>query len=192
VDVNTIEADFIFITHGHSDHTADLIPIAQRTNAQCIACAEIASWLPKQGIKNVHPINHGGPCTFDFGKVRAVSATHSSSFPDGSYAGNPLGYLFTTEEGNFYNAGDTGLTMDMQLIPLWAKLDFATMPIGGNFTMDANDAILASDFVKCNTIIGMHYNTFPMIAIDTEEAKQAFAKAGKTLLLPAAGETIDV
>jgi L-ascorbate metabolism protein UlaG (beta-lactamase superfamily) len=192
VDIDKIKADYVFITHGHGDHIGDVVTIAKKTGATCIGAAEVAGWMGKNGIEKVHPINHGGPISFDFGKVRAVNAIHSSSFNDGSYAGNPLGYVFTTSEGDFYVAGDTALTMDMQLIPLWAKLQFAVMPIGGNYTMDVADAIHASDFAKCEKVVGIHYNTWPIIAIDTDKAKADFAAAGKKLLLPASGETIDV
>ncbi|HVU95800.1 MAG TPA: metal-dependent hydrolase [Puia sp.] len=190
VDIDSIKADYLFITHGHGDHTGDLLRVAKKTGAQCVASAEIAGWLSKNGVERVHPLNHGGPKGFDFGKVRAVNAVHSSSFSDGSYAGNPLGFVFTTPGGNFYAAGDTALTMDMQLIPLWAKLEFAVLPIGGNYTMDPGDAIHASDFIKCNRIVGVHYNTWPIIAIDTDKAKADFKAAGKELLLPKPGETI--
>jgi L-ascorbate metabolism protein UlaG (beta-lactamase superfamily) len=192
VDIDQIKADYIFVTHGHGDHTTDLVNIAKQTGAVCVAAAEIARWLGKNGIEKVHPVNHGGASIFDFGKARPVNAIHSSSLSDGSYAGNPLGYVFTTSSGNFYVAGDTALTMDMQLIPLWAKLDFSVMPIGGNYTMDPDDAIHAADFVKCNTVVGVHYNTWPIIAIDTEKAKADFSAAGKKLLLPNPGETIEV
>jgi len=192
IDVNSVEADYIFISHGHGDHTADVIDIATRTGARCVGAAEVAGWLEKKGIENAHPMNHGAPIQFEFGHVRAVNAIHSSSFPDGSYAGNPMGFVFTTEEGNFYFAGDTALTMDMQLIPRWTKLDFALLPIGGNFTMDAADAIIASDFIQCNKIVGIHYNTFDLIKINEEKAVSDFEKARKILLLPAAGETITV
>jgi L-ascorbate metabolism protein UlaG (beta-lactamase superfamily) len=192
VDIDKLKADFLFITHGHGDHTADLVNVAKKTGATCIAAAEIVNWLNKQGVEHAHPLNHGGPVPFEFGKVRAVNAIHSSSFADGAYAGNPLGFVFTTPEGNFYISGDTALTMDMQLIPLWAKLDYAVMPIGGNYTMDPSDAIHAADFVKCNKIVGVHYNTWPIVAIDTDKAKADFAAAGKILLLPKPGETIEV
>ncbi|HEY4334303.1 MAG TPA: metal-dependent hydrolase [Puia sp.] len=192
VDIDSIKADYLFVTHGHGDHTADLVNVAKKTGAQCVAAAEIAGWLKKNGVEKVHPLNHGGPVGFDFGKVRAVNAIHSSSFSDGSYAGNPLGFVFTTPAGNFYVAGDTALTMDMQLIPLWAKLDFAILPIGGNYTMDVADAIHAADFIKCNKIVGVHYNTWPIIAIDTDKAKADFKAAGKELLLPKPGETIAI
>jgi len=192
VDIDKLTADFLFITHGHGDHTADLVNVAKKTGAKCVAGAEIVSWLNKQGIANAHPLNNGGPVPFEFGKVRAVNAIHSSSFGDGTYAGNPLGFVFTTPAGNFYISGDTALTMDMQLIPLWAKLDYAVMPIGGNYTMDPADAIHAADFVKCNKVVGVHYNTWPIVAIDTDKAMADFAAAGKTLLLPKPGETIEV
>jgi len=192
IDIDKIKADYIFLTHGHGDHTADAVTLASKTDATCVAPAELAVWLGKNGVKKVHPVNHGGPVAFDFGKVRAVNAIHSSSTSDGAYAGNPVGYVFTTADGNFYVAGDTALTMDMQLIPLWADLLFAVLPIGGNFTMDVADAIHAADFAKCNQIVGVHYNTWPIIAIDTEKAKADFADAGKQLLLPASGETIDI
>jgi L-ascorbate metabolism protein UlaG (beta-lactamase superfamily) len=190
VDVNAVEADYIFISHGHGDHVADVVEIAKRTAAKCVGSAEVAGWLHKQGIANAHPMNHGAPIQFEFGSARGVNAIHSSSFPDGSYAGNPMGFVFTTEDGNFYFAGDTALTLDMQLIPRFAKLNFAVLPIGGNFTMDAADAIIASDFIQCNTIVGVHYNTFDLIKIDTGKAVADFKKAGKNLLLPAVGEAI--
>ena len=192
IEVDKIEADYIFLSHAHGDHMADAIEIAKRTKAMCVGAAEVASWFENSGIEKVHPLNQGGPVTYDFGKARGVSAIHSSSFPDGSYGGNPLGFVFATSEGNFYFAGDTALTMDMQLIPRWAKLNFSVMPIGGNYTMDYEDAIIAADFVGCDTVVGVHYNTFELIKIDTEKAVADFQAAGKTLLLPKIGETIEV
>ncbi len=192
IDIKSIKADFLFLSHGHGDHSADAIELAKQTDAMCVGAPEVAKWFEKNGIKKVHPLNQGGFVQFEFGKVRGVSAVHSSSFSDGSYAGNPLGFVFTSDAGNFYFAGDTAVTMDMQLIPRFAKLDFSVMPIGGNYTMDANDAIIAADFVDCNKVIGVHYNTFDLIKINVEKAVADFKTAGKTLLLPAVGETIDV
>lgn len=192
IDVNSVKADYIFVSHGHGDHVADVVSIAKRTGATCVGAAEVAGWLGKQGIEKVHGMNHGGFMNFEFGKVRGVNAIHSSSFPDGTYAGNPLGFVFNTDEGNFYYAGDTALTMDMQLIPLWSKLNFSVMPIGGNYTMDVADAIHAADFVKCDTVVGVHYNTFPVIKIDMEKAVKDFEASGRKLLLPKIGETIEV
>lgn len=192
VDVNQIETDYIFLSHGHADHIADTISIAQRTGCQVIASWEIHEWLNKQGVTNTHPMNTGGKWKFGFGTVKCTVAQHSSGLPDGSYGGNPMGFLFSTDEGNFYYSGDTALTLDMQLIPLWAKLNFAVLPIGDNFTMDVEDAIRAADFVECKTVVGVHYNTFGFIKIDEAAAKASFAAGGKQLLLPAISETIDI
>lgn len=192
IDASAIEADYILVSHGHVDHVADLIPIASRTNAKVVGSWEIYEWVGKKGITNAHPMNTGGSWTFDFGTVKCVTAQHSSGLPDGSYGGNPMGFLIMSDEGNFYYSGDTALTLDMQLIPLWTKLNFAIMPIGSNFTMDVADAIRAADFVQCNKIIGVHYNTFGFIVVDTDKAKKDFEQANKNLLLPSIGETIDV
>jgi len=192
ININSLKADYIFLSHAHGDHIADAVAIAKNTGATCVASAEVAGWLQKNGVEKVHAMNHGSYISFDFGQVKGVNAIHSSSFPDGSYGGNPLGFVFKTPEGDFYYAGDTALTMDMQLIPLWARLKFAVLPIGGNFTMDAGEALKAADFVKTDTVIGVHYNTFPPIAIDTETAERIFEEAGKKLLLPGIGETIEM
>jgi L-ascorbate metabolism protein UlaG (beta-lactamase superfamily) len=192
VDVKSMEADYIFLSHGHADHIADCISIAKRTGCKVVANWEIHEWLNKQGIANTHPMNTGGKWNFDFGTVKCVVAQHSSGLPDGSYGGNPMGFLFTTTEGNFYYSGDTALTLDMQLIPAWAKLNFAILPIGDNFTMDVADAIRCADFIQCKTVVGVHYNTFGFIKIDEAGAKTAFAASGKTLLLPAIAETIAI
>jgi len=191
INVEEISPDYIFLSHGHGDHIADAVDIAKRSGATCVANAEIADWLTGKGLK-AHPMNQGGFISFDFGKVRGVNAIHSSSLPDGSYAGNPLGFVFATADGNFYFAGDTALTMDMQLIPRWAKLNFCVLPIGGNFTMDVADAIIASDFVYCDTVVGVHYDTFDLIKIDAAAAVADFKAADKTLLLPGIGETIEL
>lgn len=192
VNIDSLDVDYIFLSHGHSDHIADCITIAKRTGCMVIANWEIHEWLNKQGISNTHPVNTGGKWHFDFGTVKVVVAQHSSGLPDGTYGGNPLGFLFMTDEGNFYYSGDTALTLDMQLIPGWAKLDFAVLPIGDNFTMDAADAAKAADFIGCKTIVGIHYNTFGFIRINEAEAGKIFEAAGRNLLLPAIMETIEI
>ena len=192
IQPDSIEADYIFLSHGHADHIADCISIAKRTGCKVVANWEIHEWLNKQGISNTHPMNTGGKWNFEFGTVKCVVAQHSSGLPDGSYGGNPMGFVFTSEEGNFYYSGDTALTLDMQLIPGWAKLNFAVLPIGDNFTMDITDAVKSADFIQCNTIVGVHYDTFEFIKIDRKEAVASFQVSGKTLLLPAIGETIDI
>ncbi|MBV9986992.1 MAG: metal-dependent hydrolase [Chitinophagaceae bacterium] len=192
VQIDAITPDYIFLSHGHADHIADCVGIAKRSGCKVVCAWEIHEWLNKQGIANTHPMNTGGKWAFEFGTVKCVVAQHSGGLPDGSYGGNPMGFIFTTDEGNFYYSGDTALTMDMQLIPLWAKLDFAVLPLGDNFTMDVADAVRCAEFINCDRIVGVHYNTFGFIKIDTEAAKAAFAGAGKTLLLPGINESIIV
>jgi L-ascorbate metabolism protein UlaG (beta-lactamase superfamily) len=188
IDVAAIPCDFMLISHGHNDHIADAVEIAKRTGCKVIAAWEITEWLGKQGIENVHPMNTGGSWQFDFGKVKCVVAQHSSGLPDGSYGGNPMGFVVETTEGVFYFSGDTALTLDMQLIPMTCpRLDFAILPIGSNFTMDYNDAVVAADFIQCDTIIGCHYDTFGYIKIDHDAAIAAFEAEEKTLVLPKIG-----
>lgn len=192
VDVAAIEADYILVSHGHADHIADCVPLAQRTGATVVSSFEVTEWLGKQGVEKVHPMNTGGRWKFDFGTVRCVVAQHSSGLPDGSYGGNPMGFVVTAGEKNFYYSGDTALTLDMQLVPRWAKLDFAILPIGDNFTMGIEDAIEAANMIQCKTIVGVHYDTFGYIKIDHQKAKEAFADAGITLHLPPIGQTIEL
>jgi len=191
IDVDALEADFILLTHAHGDHIADVETIAQRTNATIVSNAEIAGYYAKKGF-TTHPMNHGGSWDFDFGNVKYVNAIHSSSFPDGSYGGNPGGFVIEGERKNIYIAGDTALTFDMQLIPLRTKLDLAIFPIGDNFTMDVDDAILASDFVECDKVLGYHFDTFGYIEINHEEAIKKFFDVGKDLMLLEIGDSIDL
>lgn len=135
-------------------------------------------------------MNHGGKYNFDFGTVKYVHATHSSSLPDGSYGGNPGGFIVYNDQGCFYFAGDTGLTMDMKLIPmLCPRLDFAILPIGDNFTMGYDEAVIASDFIECDRIVGCHFDTFPPIEIDKHAAKKAFSDRNKELIIMDIGES---
>ena len=192
INIADIEADYILLTHGHSDHIADCVTIAQATGAKVICNFEIHEWLNKNGVQNTHPMNTGGRWDFEDFEVKCVVAQHSSSLPDGSYGGNPMGFIIFSEEGNFYNSGDTALTMDMQLIPKWAKLNFAVLPIGDNFTMGPSDAVEAAKMINCNEILGVHYDTFGYIVIDHEKTKKMFADAGLTLHLPGIGKTISL
>jgi len=191
IDVDALEADFILLTHAHGDHIADVEAIAQRTNATIVSNAEIAEYYGNKGF-TTHPMNHGGSWNFDFGNVKYVNAIHSSAFPDGSYGGNPGGFVIESERKNIYIAGDTALTFDMQLIPMRTKLDLAIFPIGDNFTMDVDDAIVASDFVECDKVLGYHYDTFGYIEINHEEAIKKFFDAGKDLMLLEIGASIDL
>lgn len=190
IDINSIKADYILVSHGHADHVADLLTIANNTNATVICAAEIADWVNNQGYSNVHPMNFGSR-DFDFGTVSFVPAAHSSGLPDGSYGGNPGGFIVRTAEKNFYYSGDTSLTMEMQLVPHYAKIDVAILPIGGNFTMDYRDAIKATEFIQCKNVIGVHFDTFGYIVIDHTKVTKAFDAAGIQLTLPIIGATFE-
>jgi L-ascorbate metabolism protein UlaG (beta-lactamase superfamily) len=191
IDINTLKADYILLTHAHADHILDAEFIANKTGAIIVSNYEIATYFGKKGFKN-HPMNHGGSWNFDFGKLKYVNAVHSSSFPDGTYGGNAGGFVIEGEHKNIYIAGDTALTMDMKLIPLRTKLDLAILPIGNNFTMDIEDAILASDFIGCDKILGCHYDTFGFIEIDHKQAIKKFFDKGKDLMLLEIGTAIEL
>ncbi len=187
IDINTIKADYILVSHGHEDHTADLVYLADRTHATVVCSFEIMNWLMKQGISKVHPMNTGGKHIFDFGMVKMTFAAHSSSMHDGTYAGVAVGFLVQTETKTIYYSGDTGLTNEMKLLGEMYKIDTALLPIGDNFTMDAQDAALAARFLNCDRIIGLHFDTFGFIKIDHKAAQQAFEKEGKELILLSIG-----
>lgn len=191
IDIETLKADYILITHAHQDHILDVEAIAKRTDAVIISNFEIVTHFGNLGIEG-HPMNHGGTWDFEFGSVKYVNAIHTSSFPDGSYGGQPGGFVIEGERKNIYIAGDTALTFDMKLIPLHTKLDLAILPIGDNFTMGINDAILASDFVECDKILGCHFDTFGYIEINHEEAKRKFFESGKDLMLLEIGEHLEL
>jgi len=189
VQTKEIAADYIFVSHGHDDHLADAVKIAKRTEATVFANFEVAEWLTKKGIGQVHAVNPGGAVDFDFGRAKSVNAIHSSSMPDGAYGGQPAGFVIESKEGNFYYSGDTALTYDMKLIGDTTKLKFAVLCIGGNFTMGVEDAVRAAEFLKCNEILGVHYDTFPPITINHANAREKFTAAGCTLHLLKIGET---
>lgn len=191
VDVGRIPATEILITHGHGDHVADAEAIAKRTNATLVSNYEIAGWFEKKGVQNTIGLNLGGGVNVGPLRVKYVAALHSSQLPDGSYGGNPGGFLVSGPEGAFHHAGDTALTMDMQLLKPF-NLRFACLPIGDHFTMGVDDAIIAAQTMGATKVVGLHYNTFPPIVIDTVKAKAAFSKAGLELLLPTIGTTIDI
>lgn len=190
IKIENIKADYILLSHGHEDHIADAVSIAMQTNALVICNWEINLWLQKQGLTNIHPMNTGGKKVFDFGSVKCVKAEHSSSMPDGSYGGNPMGFVIESSDKDFYYAGDTALTYDMKLIGEYRKIDFAFLPIGDNFTMGIDNAIICTKFINCHDIIGMHFDTFGYIKIDKDEAIKKFENTGNKLTLMAIGETL--
>lgn len=189
ISIDNLKADYILITHAHQDHILDVEAIAKRTGAKLISNYEIIMHYGAKGFDG-HPVNHGGICVFDDIAIKYVNAVHTSSFPDGSYGGQPGGFVISFKDKSVYIAGDTAVTFDMKLIPLQTKLDLAILPIGDNFTMGVDDAILASDFVECNKVLGCHYNTFPPIKIDEEKAVNKFKSADKELILLSIGNSI--
>lgn len=191
IDINSLRADYILITHAHMDHIADVETIAKRTGAKVISNYEIVTHYGNKGLEG-HPMNHGGSWQFDFGKLTYTNAVHTSSFPDGSYGGQPGGFVLESQEGNLYVAGDTALTMDMKLIPMQCSIDLAVLPIGDNFTMGMESASVAAEFIDCDRILGYHYDTFGYIVIDHEKAVNAFKKRGKELILLPIGQDIQV
>ncbi len=190
IDISTIHPDIICLTHGHQDHTMDAAPIAKHSGATLVANFEVGQFFAsKQGVQKVHMMNHGGAHDFGGVKIKYVNAVHTSSNLDGSYGGNPGGYVVSAGDVTFYHSGDTALTYDMKLIGEAYKLDFAMLCIGDNYTMGVDDAIKAAGFIGCDNIIGMHFDTFPEISIDHAAAIAAFKNAGKRLSLMDIGQT---
>lgn len=195
VTVDQIEADYILLTHGHGDHTTDAPALARRTGALVIGNFEVTSWMEQQGAKRVHGMNTGGAFTFPFGRVKMVVALHSSTMPDGSSGGLPNGMVIHFNDGHdVYIAGDTALTYDMKLIGEAGGVDLALLPIGDNFTMGPDDAILAAQFVKAKWVIPVHFETFPVIRVDAHafaDKLRAVAEIDCTVLQPGESFSLD-
>ena len=161
-----LEADFILISHGHGDHLGDAVAIAKRTGAKCISNFEIVNWLNGQGVTNTHPQHIGGGYHHEFGYVKLTIAHHGSSLPDGTYGGNPCGFLITFKDGKrVYFACDTGLFYDMKLYGD-EGIDLAALPIGDNFTMGPDDAFRAVELLRPKVVIPIHFSTWPPIEQD--------------------------
>jgi L-ascorbate metabolism protein UlaG (beta-lactamase superfamily) len=167
VDANTVEADYILVTHGHGDHIGDTVEIAQRTGATVVSNAEICRWLQEKGLKT-HAQHLGGGFNYPFGYLKLTLALHGSCLPDGSDGGHPAGFLLTTNDGDkIYMAGDTGLFGDMRLIGE-EGITLAVLPIGDNYTMGPADALRAVKMLTPQHVIPIHYNTFSLIAQDVD------------------------
>ena len=188
IDINTLKPDYIMLSHAHDDHVADVAAIQKNSKAKVVAVVETAMWANRQDIpeSDIIPFNFGGTIQTDFGSAKMVYALHTNGTPDGQYGGVPVGYIIESGGKKIYYAGDTALTMEMKLLE-HVGLDWAFLPIGGYFTMDVDDAITASQFINCKQIVGIHYDTFPPIAIDKEVAKRKFEDAGLHLHLPEIG-----
>ena len=176
-----VGADFILISHGHDDHVGDAIDIARRTGARVISNVEIIDWFRKQGVTNTHAQQVGGGFKHPFGYLKLTFAIHGSALPDGSYGGNPAGFLLSADGKKIYLACDTGLFGDMELIGD-EGIDLAVLPIGGNYTMGPEDAIRAVKLIRPHTVIPVHFGTWNLIAADPGEwalnvAKETSAQA---------------
>lgn len=181
----------IFISHGHGDHMGDTEAIAKRWNSLIICNFEISNYLSQKGLKT-HPLHIGGRRKFDFGLVKMTPALHGSGIQDGNKmveGGLAGGFIIEINGKKIYHAGDTGLSMEMKLLER-ENIDLALLPIGGNFTMDIEDAILAVDFIKPRKVIPIHYKTFDVIDVDPEEFKEKVKNVEVKVLPP--GGTIEV
>jgi L-ascorbate metabolism protein UlaG (beta-lactamase superfamily) len=187
----TMQCDYMLLSHGHQDHILDAVEIAKHTGCKVISNFEICGWLGKHGVDNTWSMNHGGTAKLGFGTVKYVNAVHSSVLPDGSNGGNPGGFVINGDGQEIYYAGDTALHMDMELLGRYSNLSLAILPIGDTFTMGYEDAAIAAQMIDCQKVIGMHYDTFPPIEIDHSDAKKAFEAKGKDLILMESGQTLE-
>ncbi len=194
VKADEVQADAILLTHAHADHVGDTIAIAKRTGATVVAVYELATWLSQQGIPT-HPMHLGGSHVFPFGRVKFTLAFHGAAIETETgllYGGNPAGILFSAAGKTFYHSGDTALFGDMKLLGELNRIDVAALPIGDNFTMGPEDALLAAEWIKAKTVIPMHYDTFPLIAQDAASFVRQLAHKGIKGQALKPGETISV
>ncbi|HEX7242430.1 MAG TPA: metal-dependent hydrolase [Longimicrobiaceae bacterium] len=185
------ELDFILVTHGHYDHFADVVKLAKKTGATVVSTFEVATFAGEEGAKNTHGMNIGGAHRFPFGRVKMTIAHHTGTVhgdKHGRYTATPAGFLLTLNSGlRLYHAGDTALTLDMQL--LRGQVDVAILPIGDNFTMGPEDAARAVEFIEPKVVLPMHYDTFPVIRQDTEEFRRLVAGRAELRVLQPGGST---
>ncbi len=192
VKADEIQTDYILVSHGHGDHVGDSVSIAKRTGAMVISNYEIQDWMVRQGVDNVHPQHIGGGFDYPWGRVKLTIAQHGSVLPDGSYGGNPCGFLFYIDGKKIYHACDTGLFYDMKLIGE-EGVDLAILPIGDNFTMGPDDALRAVKLIEPRRVVPIHYDTFDVIKQDPKAWAERVEKetpAKVTVLKP--GESLDL
>lgn len=180
----------IFVTHGHGDHLGNAIEISKKTGAEITAVFELANYCISKGA-NANGINLGGWINYDWGKVIAVPAFHSSSTPEGIYAGCPCGYIFEIDGKTIYHAGDTCLNSEMKVIGELYQPDVAMLPVGGNYTMDIEHAVVASEWLEASIVIPMHYNTFEAISVDIKEFERQIREKGKLPLVMEIGKELE-
>jgi L-ascorbate metabolism protein UlaG (beta-lactamase superfamily) len=190
IKAEAVEADYILVSHGHGDHVGDTVAIAKRTGATVIANFEIHNWLLAQGVADVHPQHIGGGFDYPWGRVKLTIAHHGSGLPDGSYGGNPCGFLFYLQGRKIYHACDTGLFYDMKLIGE-EGIDLAILPIGDNFTMGPEDALRAVRFIQPARVIPIHYDTFDVIRQDPRAwARQVQGQTSAAVTVMQPGDTL--
>ncbi len=191
-DPQNVNPDFILLSHGHGDHLGDTVPIAKRTGALVITNAELSDWLANQGVKT-HGQHIGGGYHHPFGYLKFTLAIHGSGLPDGSYGGNPAGFLLTTnEQKKIYLGCDTGLFGDMRLIGE-EGIDLAVLPIGDNYTMGPDDALRAVKMLEPDLIIPIHYNTFDVIKQDPQAwAQRVENETDARVKVVAPGESVTI
>ena len=188
-----LDPDYILITHAHQDHWGDTVDIALRTGAQVVANYEITSYLMRTaGYDNILPMNTGGSTAFHFGTITMTDALHSSSFEDGSYGGNPNGFILTVEGRTVYLAGDTAPFSEMAWLGEENSIDVAFLPVGDRFTMGTRGSIRAISMLNPKIVVPIHYNTFPEVKIDVDEWVQAVKNSGSRPHVLEAGETITI
>jgi len=193
VTADSLSPDFILLTHAHGDHWGDTAEIATRSGAKVVANFEITQYLSENhGHSNVQPLNTGGSWKFEWGRVTQTYARHSSAFPDGTYGGNPNGFMIEADGKVIYAMGDTGPFSEMEWLAQDYDIDMALMPIGDCFTMGPAASIRAANMIRAGVTIPIHYNTFPLIEVDTFEWERLMADAGHRTRVLTPGETIEV
>ncbi|MCF8566184.1 metal-dependent hydrolase [Alicyclobacillus tolerans] len=189
-----VKVDAILLSHGHGDHVGDTEAIAKANDATIVAPFELAMHFAHKGFK-AHPMHLGGSHVFEFGKVKLTLAFHGSGIEAGDhmeYAGNPCGFLITMGQKTFYHAGDTGLFGDMKIIGEYNEIDAAALPIGDNFTMGPEDALLAAQWVHAKATIPMHYNTFDLIKQDASKFAADLEGKGLHAVVLSVGQSYEV